>query len=213
MSRKTPDIAGVKFGRLTALSRAETKDKNHAYWNCKCDCGKTITARTSHLKTGFVSSCGCYKSESSAIRQYKHGDVYSPTYGAWASMKSRCNNPSQNDFNLYKGRGITVCERWNDYRNFLEDMGHKPAGTSIDRIDNNKGYFPENCRWATAKQQARNKRNNRFILLNGDNKTVAEWSEITGLNYGTIISRLRLGWSSDQVLLTKPHLSKAYHFA
>lgn len=213
MSRKTPDISGVKFGRLIALSKEETKDKHHAYWRCQCDCGNTATVRTSHLKTGFVSSCGCYKSEASAQRKFKHGDSYSPTYRAWASMKNRCTNPSHEDFALYKGRGITVCERWMEYKNFLEDMGSRPSNTSIDRINNNDGYYPENCRWATATQQARNKRNNLFISLNGKTKTIAEWSEITGINYGTLITRVRLGWTSDRALLTPPRPSKTDHSA
>ena len=128
---------------------------------------------------------------------YKHGYFGTPTYKSWASMKERCANKKRPQFYLWGGRGISFCERWTLFENFLEDMGECPKGMSLDRVDTNGDYEPGNCRWATAKQQARNRRNNNLIR----GKTLSEWSEILGVKRSTLAQRLYVyGWSVDRVL-------------
>lgn len=137
-----------------------------------------------------------------ATNELSSGWSLTRTYRIWHGMKDRCLNKNNARFNRYGGRGITVCERWMDYRNFLADMGERPDGMSIDRIDNTKGYSPENCRWATTKQQSRNKSNNRIITHNGVTMTLADWSEHTGVKYQIIIERLIAGWDFADAINT-----------
>ena len=122
------------------------------------------------------------------------------TYQIWEGIKKRCNSPSCKAYQNYGGRGITVCERWLDYSNFLDDMGIKPDGHSIERIDNNLGYFPENCVWIPRTSQAKNRRNTRYVKAFGKNQTIQEWSDETGLSYYTIYLRLRRGASNEQAV-------------
>jgi hypothetical protein len=122
----------------------------------------------------------------------------------WSSMVRRCTNPRNKAFPAYGGRGITVCDRWRDFTNFLADMGECPEGLSIDRKDNDKGYEPGNCRWATQSEQCRNTRRNVILTLNGVSHCLVEWAEITGINYGTLNDRIRRGWSDADVLQTTP---------
>lgn len=126
------------------------------------------------------------------------------TYTVWWSMRRRCENPKQKSYERYGGRGITVCERWQSYENFLEDMGHVPQGKSLDRIDNNGPYSPENCRWATLQEQGRNKRNNRLFTMNGKTQCLAAWSSETGISESLVLFRLGLGWSVENALTRKP---------
>jgi hypothetical protein len=121
-------------------------------------------------------------------------------YRSWAAMRGRCNNPSNQDYASYGGRGISVCDRWNDFSNFLADLGPCPDGFSLDRIDVNGDYLPGNCRWANAKTQARNKRTTRWIVINGQTKSLAEWSEISGTDYRAIQKRIRRGWSQSDAV-------------
>lgn len=136
----------------------------------------------------------------------KHGHApesgATPTYHTWSGMVARCNNPRHKSFGRYGGAGIRVCERWLTFANFLADMGEKPRGTSIDRIDHTRGYEPGNCRWATDKQQARNKRNNRPMTLDGVTRTQAEWVELLGIHQATLNDRLAHGWSDERALTT-----------
>lgn len=206
---KRPDfqhLDGLKFGRLTVLGFAGKMGRN-ATWFCKCECGKITKVQSGALKNGHTSSCDCLRKEMAMKACTMHGHngrngKRSRIYQAWASMIQRCNNPNSIRYYDYGGRGIKVCERWKKFENFLEDMGERPRRTSIDRIDNDGNYEPGNCRWATDKEQANNKRNNRFLFFDGSKRTVGEWAERIGINRSTLIGRLNKGWDTKKALTT-----------
>lgn len=158
------DLVGQKFCRLTVLERVENDKHGKSMWLCVCDCGNQTIVNGSALKKGNTKACGCLNEEMTRTRALKHGHSQngkvSSEYTAWYCMIQRCDNPKNKDYAHYGGRGITVCERWgNSFENFYRDMGDKPSPRhSIDRIDNSKGYSPDNCIWATKAQQARNRR-------------------------------------------------------
>jgi hypothetical protein len=149
-----------RFGKLTVIEEADLyispKGQRQRRWLVACDCGKQGVVRELHLKNGTTKSCGCLRAELSKSRLITHGCTDNPAFKSWRSMIDRCTNPKSSGWNLYGARGINVCERWMNVQNFIEDMGPRPTGTSIDRIDNSKGYEPDNCRWASAADQARN---------------------------------------------------------
>lgn len=180
------DLAGKKFGRLTVISRAPNV-KGKTMWNCKCSCGSEKAVRASHLSGGRSTSCGCRTIEATTKHGESKRNARSPEYSAWLALKDRCNNPVHPSYKDYGGRGITVCQRWQDsFTAFLEDMGRRPAqNLSIDRMDNNGPYSPDNCRWADIYTQLDNRRNSRLYTINGETKCLKHWCQEYGKNYGT----------------------------
>lgn len=190
------DLIGQKFVRLTVISEASNSKSGRTQWNCICDCGKEKIVPTKWLRNGQAVSCGCYNREKST----KHGMCQTRTYKIWAGMISRCTNPQNSRWKRYGGRGITVCNKWLEFESFYKDMGEAPVNCTLDRVNNDKGYSPENCRWTTPKVQSNNRENNRRITCNSETKTLSEWAEQTGLSKTVIANRLKNGWSVDDAL-------------
>lgn len=201
---KTPyDLSGRRFGRLSIIKKVPNRKATAATWLCRCDCGNEKIITGPNLRRGATKSCGCLRRDMMRAARTTHGGSYSPTYNAWSRMKGRCHNPNSDDFPDYGGRGITVCERWRDnYKAFLADMGQCPPEMSIDRINNDGNYEPSNCRWATATEQANNKRNVPLYEFNGQRLSVAEWSRHTGISTSVLSARLSRGWTIKRALTT-----------
>lgn len=195
---KANNLTGQRFGRLTAVERAGKDKHQKALWRCSCDCGGTLITRASNLKSGATSSCGCLHKP--------HGGHGTRLYRIWKGMKDRCRRCSHSSYECYGGRGISVCEEWNQsfetFREWALANGYRD-GLTIDRVEVDGNYCPENCRWVTMKEQGNNRRNTLRILYNGETHTIAEWSKITGIKYSTIYMRLYNGWSVKEALATE----------
>jgi len=177
---------------------------------CKCECGKKIVVEVRGFKKETPQlpiSCGCERIKNVIKAITKHGHAKNsthgtPTYSSWTHMKNRCLNPKNKYYKHYGGRGITICEEWSDFRNFLRDMGESSKGDSLDRIDLDKGYYKENCRWADKITQANNTQRSHFLIYNGKKQTVAEWARELNLKYDTLSNRLKRGWTTKRALTT-----------
>jgi hypothetical protein len=213
---KIVDLTGKRFGRLHVVEKDSTRENGKIKWLCKCDCGKTTSIRGTSLSNGTNRSCGCLQSEVRRTAHTKHGNntkQYGPTaeYRAWRHMMSRCRNKNEPAFIWYGKRGIQVSDRWNDFSIFLQDMGKRPSTKhSIDRIDCNGNYEPGNCRWATMKEQQRNRRNNRILTVDRITASLVEHCERLGVRYATVHARLKAGMSEEVALQVgrikrKPH--------
>lgn len=201
---KTTDLTGQRFGRLTVTRRISNNKWRQAVWLCRCDCQNEKTITTSDLKSNSTKSCGCLRKEGNNL---KHGHnrigKQSKTHKSWDSMKQRCINRNNKDYKHYGNRGITVCNEWLEFTNFITDMGEQPIGCSLERINNDKGYYKENCRWATRQEQARNRRNNRQLLHNGKTQCIAAWAGEYNIPQSTLRRRLFVyDWSIEKALTT-----------
>ncbi len=204
--RKTTTIPlGSKFGLLTVEAYVGFFQKNGTthkwhYYRCRCDCGDETILTDRALVTGNTKSCGCW------YRKHGHaGDRRSPTYRAWLAMRQRCLNPNAKNYPGWGGRGITICKRWDSFKNFLADMGERPDGLQLDRRDNDGPYSPENCRWATAEEQANNRRSSRLETMDGRTQTLTQWAREFNTPRCRVYKRLRLGWPIRRAL-TEPRV-------
>ena len=203
---KLQDLTGQRFGRLTVIERACPEKKDKVYWICRCDCGNYSIATGNNLKSGNTQGCGCMKIEGMRSANRTHGQTGTRLYKAWESMRQRCYNPKKDHYKDYGGRGIVVCDEWlNDFQAFYDwAMANGYAeNLTLDRMDADGNYCPENCRWATVKEQQNNRRNNHLITYNGETHTIAEWSEIVGVNRNTLKGRIRKGLPIEEVLKKK----------
>lgn len=185
------DLTGLQIGRLFVLTRTSQISKGVVHWLCKCNCGKLAIRCTSKLVDVATPSCGCYMHDFGVENGTKHGMSRTLTYGSWSNAKSRCYRKRDKNFPSYGGRGIKVCDRWKDsFENFYADMGECPEGMTLDRIDNNGDYAPDNCRWATPKEQVRNRRNTTFVTFGGKTVPLPEVSDFFFLPYSSIRTAL-----------------------
>jgi hypothetical protein len=189
-SKRIKDIRGKKVGRLTVLSYVRSNRKE-TIWLCKCECGNTFEARGADINSEHTKSCGCLRLDAFRKTITKHSLYDAPEYSIWQGIKDRCSNPNSHAYLRYGGRGITVCDRWQtSFSSFLSDMGPRPTmNHGIDRIDNDGPYAPDNCRWATNKQQCNNLRKNIFITHDGETHTLSEWADILHVKYSSFASR------------------------
>jgi hypothetical protein len=188
------------YGRLKIIKEAPIR-KNHRYMLCQCECGTIKEVALTSLKQGFTLSCGCFGKEQRRKALTTHGLTKTPEYWVFQHMHQRCENPKDAEYHNYGKRGICVSPRWKTVDVFYKDMGPRPSPQhSLDRIDNNKGYYPENCRWTTSQTQNNNKRVNKIISFQGESLTVTQWATKLGWNPSIIYSRLRDNWNIDDTL-------------
>lgn len=185
------DIIGERFGRLLVIE-VDASVKNKTFYMCLCDCGNVKSVYRDHLKTGATSSCGCFRSEKFSSMLTKHGMSNTKIYKIWAGMIERCSYKRHKSYKYYGGRGISVCEEWlNSFENFYNwsiENGYR-EGLTIDRVDNDGNYCPENCKWVTMEDQSKNKSNTVFIEIDGVKKTLSEWSDFLNIKLSTLRDR------------------------
>lgn len=218
---KVVDITGNRYGRLTVIEFVDIEHRM-ARWRCKCDCGNEVVTYGNHLRMGQTRSCGCLaaeyrKDKPEAVRlakiaNTKHGGTHDRLFKIWTSMRSRCRDKNHPAYKWYGGKGVTVCDEWQDYQTFKKwayengyDEKARMHDCSIDRIDPNGNYCPENCRWADIQTQAENKTAIRLYEFNGERHTVSEWARRYGIKKSTLSWRLvKLGWPIEKALTMKP---------
>jgi len=202
MNKRVIYEPGHRFGRLTVIENLPVI-KPYTETRCKCDCGNEKIVITFNLTNGTVQSCGCLRRERVSKANTKHGKHGTKLYQVWRGMFERCYNAKGRDYKNWGGRGITMCSEWQDFKVFQSwaiSNGYRES-LQLDRINNNGNYSPHNCRWANPKEQAYNKRNTRLITIDNVTKTIAGWAEVTGLKNTTIVGRIKMGWSGNQLLL------------
>ena len=198
---------GQTYGKLKVVKFSHI-EKNLAIWVCECSCGNVVKVRGSNLRSGLTKTCGCSRLDNKRLiaAVTKHGQYGKPIYRTWQSIIARCDRPSHKSYKDYGGRGITVCDSWRKFANFYADMGDRPAGTTIERIDNSKGYEPGNCEWQDAQHQARNRRNGRYLTAFGETKLLVEWEEDERCKVwrDTLCWRIAKGWDIELAMSTPP---------
>jgi len=218
------DLTGRRYGRIVVVKRIGSRSRGikkqikTPLWLCKCDCGRETQATSAELRTGDKRSCGCLAREILTARNMTHGDAHSGSlyfrlYHLWFGMLDRCENPHSDSYKDYGGRGISVCEEWHDYPSFKMwaiSNGYK-NGLTIDRVNNDAGYSPDNCRWTNYTEQANNRRSCRYVTINGKTKTITEWCRIYGTNEYTAYSRIdRFGWNPVDAVTLPPAKKNFY---
>jgi hypothetical protein len=200
---KAEDLSGRVFGRWVVLSRSGTTLTQRALWLCRCECGTEKSVIGAYLRSGRSRSCGCLRKEPYA-RKHGHASKMTHVYRAWKQMKSRCDNPNMQNFRYYGGRGITYDSRWSEFKNFYADVGDPPEGYWLDRIDNDKGYSKENCRWADPKTQRHNRSDPvTWVDINGERLVLTDAIKKYGkVSYSGTLVRIGRGWTPLQALLT-----------
>lgn len=199
------DITGKQYGKLTVVEFAYKKG-SRTYWRCSCECGNDIIVRSDSIKNGHAKSCGCLKIEKLRNNppHYIHGQRHTRVYRIWSEMLTRCYNKNIKGYSNYGRRGIFVCEQWHDFKNFYDwamANGYTDRLT-IDRIDNNGSYCPENCRWATQKQQSNNRRTNQFYIVANEKLTIAQIAEKYCIDYKLLWNRLKKNWDIEKAIDT-----------
>lgn len=191
------DLTGQRFERLFVIGEAPKRGKS-SMWLCRCDCGAEVSVSVSDLRRGHTKSCGCLRVDNNTT----HGIYNTKLYWIWHEMQRRCNDHNKDSYHRYGGRGIIICEEWQDPKNFYDwaiTNGYQD-GLQIDRKDNDKGYSPDNCRWVTAKENCQNRKTSVFIEHDGETHSMAEWSRITGIPHSTIKTRLKAGKPPEEIL-------------
>lgn len=201
---KQNELKYKRFGRLLVLMKADS-NRNGIRWLCRCDCGVTKVIPAKNMVSGRTLSCGCLQKEA-ARKNTKHGHNingrHTRTYSSWHDMRRRCRDKNHKSHANYYDKGITVCERWKEFINFLSDMGERPEGKTLDRIDSNGNYEKDNCKWSTHKEQANNMSRNHYLEYKGEKLTISQWADKQGLPYNTLTARIRRGWSIERALTT-----------
>ena len=202
------DMTGKRFGRYTVIARAENSKDGCARWICKCDCGNVKTVLGQSLRRGSVVSCGCFHREDLISRLTTHGKTKTRIRNIWNHMKQRCNNPNDNAYRYYGGRGISISQEWADSFQSFYDWAYANGYSddlTLDRIDTNKNYEPSNCRWVSRKIQQNNRRGNQVFSIKGEQKTIAEWCAVYGVPHERVRHRVvDEGWDILKALTTPP---------
>lgn len=204
------DLTGKRFGRLTVLYRSQDNIAPSGYktvmWQCKCDCGKDVIVRGKCLSDGTTKSCGCFAKELMSQRMSKHSGFGTRLYAVWNSMRQRCNNPKNRAYPNYGGRGVSICDEWDDFAAFRDwallagyDENAKRGKFTLDRIDVDGNYTPENCRWADMSIQTNNRRETVYITYEDETHALTDWAKITGIKYHTLWRRYKKGLEPQKI--------------
>lgn len=212
MPMPAKNLEGCRFGNLTPVMITANENPNKSntkIWLCICDCSNWYLTSSGYLLNGQVKHCGCMPHGNTGrkrpdltlinIANTKHGQSKSSTYRSWLSMRQRCLNPLHKDYPNWGARGIKICERWNDFDNFLKDMGIRPKGKTIGRINNEADYSPGNCRWETSEEQSNNTRVNRYLTFKGKTMTIAQWAKELGMSRQALRYRIEAGWDDEDI--------------